>query len=730
MSLKSLTLAGKYNSVEHDLIRDFYAPVLDRSIKYDRATGYFSQAVSEIMNKVFIDFAIRKGKMRLLCSHALKPETIKQIKEGYVQRSKAAVDEIKLELETMMANPTGHAALGVITTLIKTDSLDIKVVIKESGSGMFHDKWGIFEDTEGNQIAFMGSGNETAPAWNSSEEYSNSESFMPMTNWVKPDGTNAKSHCEQIERDFSKWWDSNADERKYDEWLVIPFSEISSDTLERSYNHNDPENAFQEYLDIIRKEYNTEHQVFDKETSKPIPARKHQDEGKIEWIKNNCEGILEHCTGSGKTFTAMRCIEYWCSENPEGTVLILVPSTLLLDQWYEELLSPQKGINPDKYRVSKFGGDNSNHPNIIQARTSKPSPMQNVAISTIQTAYKADFYNNINASKLLVVCDEVHRIGSQSFKAFMENTDPNATLGLSATPERYNDPEGTAAIKSYFGNIISTYLLPAAIRDGHLTPYKYFPRFLNLTPSEQTKWANLTRKILRLAHANKNADQEENFTKLLVRRASIIKGAKNKVPIACDIINAHYKPGDRWLVYCENKKQLDAVEKRIKLSGVNTQHYYSQMPEDKKATLDNFEYTGGILVAINCLDEGIDIPCIDNALILASSQNPRQYIQRRGRVLRSHTDKITNKRKSHANIYDLLVEPVANSNANTDETSIIIAELKRAYEFNHTSEQPERRDNEIAINRKCNEFGIDIDNLTMTQVVEENHDDEEEDHGK
>ena len=250
-------------------------------------------------------------------------------------------------------------------------------------------------------------------------------------------------------------------------------------------------------------------------------------------------------------------------------------------------------------------------------------------------------------------------------------------LGLSATPHRYNDPIGTKRIFNYFDKIINPlFTLEDAIRTRRLVPYKYHLYETTLTENEIQDWMKLSNQIkkeyARLSAQQRESDLPDNLKLLLIRRAKIRKKAHNKIGITAEIISKVYERGQRWLIYCDDQDQLNKVLTRLREIGFDPLEYHSSMASGQKESLDWFVRLGGVLVAIKCLDEGIDIPSITHALILASSQNPREFIQRRGRVLRVNPNDPS---KTIAFIHDLIVLPPPGDD--DDLLSIVKTELKR-----------------------------------------------------
>jgi superfamily II DNA or RNA helicase len=221
------------------------------------------------------------------------------------------------------------------------------------------------------------------------------------------------------------------------------------------------------------------------------------------------------------------------------------------------------------------------------------------------------------------------------------------------------------------------YTLADAISDRHLVPYEYHAHAVRLTEEESERWSKLSKELnvlrarAKLGPGQGFADRAE---RLLMERARIAKKAHDKTALAVKVLREHFASGQRWLVYCEDREQLTDVVRSARGFIANVVEYYSSMNGDPEGTLRWFECHASVLVAINCLDEGIDIPSISHALILASSRNPRQFIQRRGRVLRRAPD------KTRAVIHDVIVVPGEPCEA-SDQDGLLRSELRRALEF-------------------------------------------------
>ena len=339
--------------------------------------------------------------------------------------------------------------------------------------------------------------------------------------------------------------------------------------------------------------------------------------------------------------------------------------------------------------------------------------LKRIVISTMQTASSDEFLSQMpRNTNLMIVGDEVHQVGSVNNSKALTIA-ANKRLGLSATPIRYGDPEGTQKIFDYFGNVMPPVIsLYDAIQAGRLVDYEYFPHVISLTASEAEEWKKISKDIRRELAITNTTDgplKLSNKAKmLLIARSRIAKKSSVKVGLAARVIKESYSKGESWLVYCEDQEQLKEVADAIRAIGITPLIYFSDMEGDSSETLRLFQMQGGVLVSIRCLDEGVDIPSISHALILASSQNPRQFIQRRGRVLRKHFSKV------FAGIHDAIVVPVSLEDE-PEQLSLLKSELIRAYEFSRHAMNKSGGEELTIIAGK---LGIDL-NEFITDGIEE-----------
>lgn len=649
--LTRLALKSEYRTGQSHMIDDFYVPCFREAQTYDRAVGFFRSSIFLLINEEIPDFAKRGGRIRLVCSPSLTEKDVEALAKGYDQKEKVLKDCLMAELDELFGRSDLHDRTQALATLIALGVLDVKIAFRPEAMGMYHEKLGIFKDNKGGAVSFKGSSNETWNGWHENGNYESIEVFCSWQNFA--DKQRLQRHTEY----FEQLWTSKAEG-------ITTFSF--------------PEAARQKLCKIAQDDLDK----IDWKKFKPkvkVQCRTpfgHQVEAIQNWKLAGFRGILEHATGSGKTFTAILALrEHVHSGQP---VLVLVPSKLLLRQWVKELKTeiPEAIILP-----AGDGNVRWKQGSILEDFTaSDTSQKPRVIVSTMQTAASDLFLTKLRqGDHLMIVADEVHQTGSpENSKIYTVRA--GKRLGLSATPIRYGDPDGTQRMLDYFGGIVEPkFTLMDAINSGRLVKYEYYPHAINLNATEADEWRTLSNQIsVEVARSPKDAGGNRKLSErarmLLIKRSRIAKKANAKISLVERVFKAEYQEGEKWLVYCEDKDQLAEVLETIKALKLHVNEYHTSMSSDMDATLAWYRKHGGILVSIRCLDEGVDIPDITHALILASSQNPRQFIQRRGRVLR------TADLKFKAVLHDAIVVPI-DIDGEPEQAALVKSEFCRAIEF-------------------------------------------------
>lgn len=630
-SLEELGLELGYNTAESDLLQDFYVPCLKVATSYDRAVGYFRSSIYSMVGVAISDFVLRGGKMRIACSPGLTSEDIEAISSFTRDQDVVVSDAMTREIEQVLAHPENLPVVELLSTLIHVGALELKIAYRPGASGIFHEKLGLFTSSV-DSLSFSGSANETYAAW---DPMVNHEGFETFGSWDSSDARRVDRHAVY----FENLWTDNINGL-----AVRPLPEVPAALLEKHANDDGVGIALERARSHLKR-------VGRCVTHERKTLQEHQLSVVEAWSENK-SGIIDHVTGAGKTISALEILRRWLTPDRRACAIVIVPGRLLSRQWVSEINAELADLNPSMLLV---GGTMSNPQwrNRLAMFTS-PSPAgPRIVVATLGSAAKPDFISRVQAGEhLLLIADEVHAVGSPVARS-VTRIDAGGRLGLSATPERFHDGEGTECIFDYFGDILPPkFGIPEAMKAGRLVPYDYHVRTVLLDEDEAAEYRSMTEKISQLqARIDATDDTSLNgrLDFLRIQRARIIKKARNKVPRACDVLQEAYRSGQKWLVYCEDTEQLDQMKERLLSAAINVMEYHTQMPGDPSSTLTVFQRYGGVLVSIRCLDQGVDIPSIDHAMILASSTNPRQFIQRRGRVLRTAPYKYS------ANIFDLLV---------------------------------------------------------------------------
>lgn len=613
----------------------------------------------------------------------MSEEDIDSIALGYARKSKIVEDSLIQQIEELLASHETAFNTRVLATLISVGALDIKVAVRADKKGLYHEKIGIFSDGLGNTVSFKGSANETWRGWHLQGNFESIEVFCSWRGGLEAERVEKhKSHFDAL------WSERDPDIE------VFSFPAAATTHLKKA--------AFKDLDAVDQKNISTPDR-----RRKPLP---HQDAAVNEWLSSGGRGIFEHATGSGKTYTALMAIRQHIKKR--SPALVVVPSRLLLDQWTSEI----KEELPEAALLLAGSGNNKwRIPQRLKGMTSPDTANgSRIVLATMQTASMSEFRENVTEGKhLLLVADEVHQIGSSHHSKIM-NIDAGYRLGLSATPVRYGDPDGTKRIFDYFNGVVPPPItLSDAIKAGRLVSYEYSPHAINLSGDEAEEWRHYTKQISQeIARQESDSTDTQPLSEkaklLLIKRSRIAKKASAKIHLASSIVKQHFEKGQSWLLYCEDSEQLGQVLFALRREGMNPVEYHSNMEGDRAATMSWFRSFGGILVSIRCLDEGVDIPDVSHALILASSQNPRQFIQRRGRVLRRAPG------KHLAFVHDAIVVPVS-AESEPEQISLLKSELLRAIEFaDHAINKGASAElRSIAIN-----IGIDPDSLLDSGLEE------------
>ena len=682
MSLKDHLIKSEYRSLIDDMVRDFYIPCLENAVSYRRAVGFFSSSSLVEVSQGIAKMAQNGGKIRIVASPSLSDEDIEAIKTGYENR-KEVIEQALLRQLHEPVNYYASERMNMLANLVADGILDIRIAytMDRSGMGMYHEKMGIIEDDEGNVIAFSGSNNESATAMSI-----NYETMDVFRNW----GDSSEKERVQLKCNaFHSIWNNNEPNIE-----VMEFENITKALIEKyrrkSTNFNIDK---EEYPDGVSAEGE---RSIDKTTIAPrIPEgfelRDYQVEAIDKWEEQDFRGIFDMATGTGKTYTGLGAAARLSKRLEDRLALIIVcPYQHLVEQWVEDIvlfgMKPIIGYSSSIQRSWK-----KNLESAIRDQKLKVRKREFFCFVTTNATFSSEFVQNQLSkirSDILLMVDEAHNFGADNLRRLLL---PNYKyrLALSATLDRHGDPEGTEALYRYFGGKCIEYSLEKAIGEGKLTPYKYYPVIVSLSDIELQEYDNLTTQIAKCLTKDKRGKTvlSEKGKRLALQRSRLVAGASGKIQ-ALEKYIMPYIEDKHILVYCgattvfdgnQENMQIDNDEIRqidlvTDLLGNKLHMKVSQFTSKENVEERNIlkrEFADGsnlqALIAIKCLDEGVNIPKIKTAFILASTNNPKEYIQRRGRVLRLAEG------KDYAEIYDFITPP-----AKLDEvTGITEEQMKR-----------------------------------------------------
>lgn len=689
-SLRSLPLTDSYRSAHANIARDFYVPCLRAATRYSRAVGYFTSTSLSVAAAGLGGFLDGGGRMRLVASPHLSPEDFNAIQEGYRARDAVVEDALARELAPEYVPDPIRERLAFLAWLIAEGRLDIKVALvdRDGDIGLYHEKFGIFEDEHKDYVAFSGSANESFGGL-----ISNFEVIDVFRSWIRADASRASNK----RREFEELW-----QRKTPDLDIYDFPDAARERLLELRPSNGKRPA------PLAIELGTEPDVTDgapaptavPRVPRELEIRDYQRAAIDAWLAKRGRGIWEMATGTGKTITALTAVTHVAgraasAKRPLLTV-VAAPLKHLVTQWGDE--ARRFGVQP----VLCFDSATRWVPRAtdLAASLRGSSGGFGLIITTNDTFAGARFQEFLQgwAGLLMLVVDEVHNAGAKKMLSALPDR-ATYRLGLSATPNRWFDEEGTQAITDYFGDPVFSLTLADAVTQGILSPYRYFPIQVHLTADESEEYMDLSRKIGRLARGGADLDDADSsggaLRNLLFARARLVGGASGKLD-ALRAVMSELRDSTHTLVYCSDAKMADddgeatrqldaAVDLLGNDLGMRVNSYTNVDDAATRIELRKGLESGDLqaLVAIRCLDEGVDIPEVRRAFILASSTNPRQFIQRRGRILRRAPG------KERADLYDFLVVPPDAAFDSEDfetERRLVRRELRRVIEFAETAE--------------------------------------------
>lgn len=695
MPFKSLNIQQEYRSPQNNIVTEFYIPVLEKAVSYKRSVGYFSSTSLVQITKGILGLIKNGGTIDLVASPYLSKEDEEAIRVGYENRTKIIENALNRSLQEDIKNPFSQERLNLLACLIEKGILNIKIAFieneKEKKIGMYHEKLGLMEDVSGNKIAFSGSMNES---WNAM--VNNYETIDVFCSWKSE---SEKTRVLQKEEAFSKIWGN------YDSKLkVMSFPSIEKSILDKYKRHSNIN-------------FNLDKEEFTKKTeysfSEPEPlvvcnsekfinfngekkARPHQVKAIENFIKNNYQSLFAMATGTGKTLTSLFSLNELAKNVLIKSVLIVVPLKDLVDQWQDdiepyfdgEIITVRSGLEW-KEKLSDIS--------LLKLLNKEKHTSKLIIITTYDSFCLNDdkILNALDIEHTLIIADEVHKFGAASYQRKLPER-IKYRIGLSATPKRPYDEKGTSAIFDYFcpSENFYEFTIKDAIDADMLCHYDYHPILVSLTDFEMDDYEIISEKISKLYVIVNNSvsatkEEKESLEQLLKQRHRIIERASNKKEIFLEkMLDEIKKYKDKTIIFAPDGKDengddlLNSYKKELwqKLMSkgkVVSMKEYIQGTD--KSIIDSFTQGGiDIIFAKQRLNEGIDIPSAKRAFFIASSTSEREFIQRRGRVLRKHYS------KNKAEIFDFIVVP-PDLNSKYAQ-SIIDNEIKRAMDFAATAD--------------------------------------------
>lgn len=682
----------EYSSDSPNLPIDFFAATLPISKQIYLKLGYFSSSAIKVLAYGFAQFIYNGGIIKIISNHHYQPDDIVLTHQHNNKQNTISAHEFLRDLDWLnhSLSAEGQHFINCLRFLVENNRLELIPVLKKPNS-MVHYKEGIFVDENDDVIYMNGSCNFTA-----SGLLENAENISVYRSWGGEFETNKLSakrknissiiNKENVnytylhQSDLVEKIKSNSDILGIKE-LIIKEKEL----IKRIKNVK-----LKGYLtEMIDKTIGSEVQAATPAFPYPEGPREYQNEAYINWKNSDKCGLFAMATGTGKTITALNCILEEYKQSGYYQAIIVVPSKPLVNQWYEEARNFNFNTVMKVYSDSQWK-EKLSRMNTGMALNAKHSFL---IITTYISFSSENFQRRItNFPKATIfVADEAHNIGSERMKQLLPGIKFEKRIALSATPKRRFDPEGNSLIESYFNTsepYTFSYSMKKAINENILTQYYYYPHMVYLNSQEMRKYVIISKKLSKIFNQKTKKFTNPDYAKiLLLERKRIIHKAENKKntlnTVLKEISESKYGINYSFIYAPEGEDDSGTSmladylsifedcfpDKRI--------HHFTSKTENRTEILKDFE-SGYIncLISMKCLDEGIDIPRAGTAIFCSSTGNPRQFIQRRGRVLRKHKD------KDLSVIHDLVVFPELSESIPTAiERKLVKDELERFIYF-------------------------------------------------
>ena len=702
MNLSDIGFKKLWNTEDDNVLEDFYIKALSSSHLYYRGTYTFSSSILADAAQGIDGLITNGGEMRLIIGDRMSDEDYAALEEGdsYKKYEAKCIEMLRVALSKSFENKLYAHRCEILMWMIGAKKLEIKFALMKNSKKIFHDKSGVFYGNNNERIAFLGSGNETAGGIDL-----NWEQFHSYHSWddaFDPYGAD-------VEDKLISCWNSNSNSKF--KLFTLPSKQIKTIFEEHTSSRNLSKviKPVLGEIELAKEEYKIPFPSIPKKIgTNDFQIRPYQKDALNEWRLNNYKGILKHATGSGKTLTAIYGVtRLFLSEGTKGKMaaVVGVPYQILADQWAEEF--KLFNINPIICygNSSKWKAKVDNRIADMERSSSKKQLLVLIVVNA--SLLNPDIFSPIKEAlneknfKTIFIGDECHEYSGRNLDHL---PDAHYRLGLSATP--FNDRDDIESItkdnnlKSYFIDEVHTFSLQDALEKDYLCKYEYHPIFIRLTEDEEDKYLELSRKIASFGHDkySKNSSETKSKDALMGQRARLLGSADEKF-IKLKTLAKGFNNPNNTLIFCGDGTTEDSTDDEIKdkkrvleilrdLKWDVAEFTAEVSNEVRKSRIRDFkDQTLNGLVAIKVLDQGVNIPAIETAIIVASSRAKRQYIQRLGRVLR----KSENKKISY--IYDFIVLPNINSKLSQSLVSLIEKEKIRFDEFSKCCENKDSLEN-------------------------------------
>ena len=683
----------------------YYLDGCANSNEFRLLLSYFSSSAINLLSVGFATFISKGGKMKMVINHLLSAKDKEAISRVEDNPNEIRVFDLTdvVSLGRVLDEYDTHF-FECLAYLISEKRIEIKVIKPKNGKGIAHYKSGVFSDGQ-DSVGYKASCNFTY--YGLSENIEELEAFLSWEN-----GRSNKLIKRQLKL-IDDYFTETDEDVEY-----ISVSEIEV-VLKDRFGKKDINELLVQEEQLLRKKQSlisnpklkktitklfSEIEIIRRTPKFPYSEgpREYQINAYNSWVANNYKGMFAMATGTGKTITSLNCLLNEYKKTGICRAIITVPTTALVEQWKKE--------------CSKF-----NFKNIITVSSKenwdKNLAFFNTASKMIDTSYivivtyaslprlKFQSYFTQLPKDTILIADETHNLGSQGLLRLLPNIHLEKRIGLSATPHRKFDETGNQAIQEFFDDeppYIVSYSMEEALKIGWLCKYTYHPHIVKLTDPEMEKYKELSLQLLRMGLFDKetgNFRSTPEIEKKLLERKRIIHKAANKLEAFKAILRSEFdkrKNLKYTLVYVPEgvESKFDETDFSVETEDENRliNEYtravsqtddsvmvkqFTASSSNREEILKNFEQSNiHVLSSMKCLDEGVDVPRSELAIFCASTGNPRQFIQRRGRVLRLHKDKI------HATIHDLVVVPEVSDESTFEmEKGLVKKELERVVDF-------------------------------------------------